>query len=66
VAAEKARLAKAWGAVWAAAVEEARYRLAKEISSPRKLPLRARAARQRSRVPAREPAGLGVSSQSCL
>ena len=64
-AAEKSRLAKAWGAVCAAAVEEARYRLAKENPSPRKRLLRARAARQRSRVPARVPAGSGASSQSC-
>ena len=46
-AAEKSQLAKAWGAVCAAAVEEARYRLAKENPSPRKRLLRARAARQR-------------------
>jgi len=64
-AAEKSRLAKAWGVVCAAAVEEARYRLAKENPSPRKRLLRARAARQRSRVPERVPAGTGASSQSC-
>jgi len=63
--AEKSRLAKDWGAVCAAAVEEARYRLIKENPSPRKRLLRARAARQRSRVPARVPAGTGASLQSC-
>ena len=65
-AAKKARLAKAWGAVCAAAVEEARYSLAQEYPSPQKLLLRARAARQRSRVPAQVPAGLGASWQFCL
>ena len=65
-AAEKALLTKAWGAVCEAEVEEACSSLAKEIPSPGKPLLRAHAARQRSRVPARVPAVLGASSESCF